>query len=78
MLMFNCPSTEEAIQQRHCNFVGHLHLHLVVRLELSASASEVIRHAGAIYKLDYYYVAAKATYIGLLLWQNGGFSALAP
>jgi len=24
------------------------------------------------------YVAAKATYIRLLLWQNGGFSALAP
>jgi len=23
-----------------------------------------------------YYVAAKATYIRLLLWQNGGFSAL--
>jgi len=26
----------------------------------------------------YFYVAAKATYIRLLLWQNGGFSALAP
>jgi len=25
-----------------------------------------------------YYVAAKATYIRLILWQNGGFSALAP
>jgi len=22
MLMFNCPSTEEAIQQRHCNLVN--------------------------------------------------------
>ena len=31
--------------------------HSVARLELSASASEVIRHAGllALYKLDYYY-----------------------
>jgi len=27
---------------------------------------------------DYFYVAAKATYIRLLLGQNGGFSALAP
>jgi len=28
--------------------------------------------------ITYNYVAAKATYIRLLLWQNGGFSALAP
>jgi len=28
--------------------------------------------------LSVFYVAAKATYIRLLLWQNGGFSALAP
>ena len=33
---------------KHCFSIGHLPLHLVARLELSASASEVIRHAGAI------------------------------
>jgi len=24
MLMFNCPSADEAIQQRHCNFVDRM------------------------------------------------------
>ena len=33
---------------KHYFFVGHLHLHLVARLELSVSASEVIQHAGAV------------------------------
>jgi len=33
---------------KHYFSVRHLHLHLVARLELSSSASEVIRHAGAI------------------------------
>ena len=61
--------------------VGLTHLPVTSRRKPVPSTCRLlklsVRFVYFIYLLIYY-VAAKATYIRLLFWQKGGFSALAP